>query len=509
MIKKPNNEGLYRIDYLVTLIPLVIILVLFGVFVAFPSRSNTLVESIRFFFTDTLGIYYLILGILLFSLSIYLAFSKYGQIVLGDKNEKPQYSFFQWGAMMFCAGLAADILFYSLCEWLMYITEPHVIGMGKNPYLTSSAYSLFHWGPMPWCFYLCLAVAFGFMIHVRNRNTQKFSESLRPLIGDNVDKIAGKAVDIFAIFALIAGCATTFCIATPLLTASLNNLFGIPDNKITTIVILCLVCATYTTSLLNGLKGINFLSKFCIFIYLGLIAFILLFSGQISFIIQNSAKAIGLFIKNFIYMSTYIDFSRKDSFAQTWTCFFWAYWMVWCIAAPFFIGMISKGRTVKQTILGGYLFGLSSTYIGFLIIGNWTMALDVNKILDVQKIYSDSGSLYSTIIACMNTLPVSIIPNMILIISMMAFYATSFDSISLVASYYSYKNITSDVSPSIKIKLFWAILLILLPIALLFSESGMTNIQGISIIGAFPIGIIMILIMISFIKDARAYINGK
>ena len=328
-------------------------------------------------------------------------------------------------------------------------------------------------------------------------------------LGKNVDGIAGRAVDIFAVFALIAGCATTFCVATPLLTASLNNLFGIPDNKLTTIILLCFVCAIYTTSLFNGLKGINILSKLCIFIYLGFIIYVFLFSGQIGFILKNSVNAIGLFVKNFAYMSLYTDPTRETSFPQTWTCFYWAYWMVWCIAAPFFIGIISRGRSIKQTILGGYLFGLSSTYIGFLIIGNWTMGLDFNKIVDVVGIYNANENLYETIMACMNNLPLSIIPNIILIISMIAFYATSFDSISLVASYYSYKNITSDITPGAKIKLFWAILLILLPIALLFSESGMSNIQGISIIGAFPIGIIMILIMISFFKDANNYLNGK
>lgn len=509
MLEKSENQKQYKIDYFVTIAPLCIILGLFIVFVLFPEKSNNIIESLRFFFTDTIGIYYLVFGVALFLLSLFIAFSKYGKIILGKPDEKPKYTFFQWGAMMFCAGLAADILFYSLCEWVMYITDPHVIRMSDNPYAMSSAYSLFHWGPMPWCFYLCLAVAFGFMIHVRNRNTQKFSESLRPLLGGKVDGIPGKAVDIFAIFALIAGCATTFCVATPLLTASLHNLFGIPDNKLTTIIILCLVCAIYTTSLFNGLKGINILSKLCIFIYLSFIAYVLIFSGQISFIIKNSVNAIGLFIKNFAYMSLYTDPTRETSFPQTWTCFYWAYWMVWCIAAPFFIGIISRGRSIKQTILGGYLFGLASTYIGFLVIGNWTMGLNINNIVDVLGIYSKNENLYETIMACMNALPLSVLPNIILIISMIAFYATSYDSISLVASYYSYKNITSDITPGTKIKLFWAILLILLPIALLFSESGMSNIQGISIIGAFPIGIIMILIMISFFKDAKNYLNGN
>ena len=120
--------------------------------------------------------YYLLVGLGFFGCSLYLAFSKYGRIKLGDL-EKPQYSNFRWGSMMFTAGLAADILFYSCCEWMLYAAEPHIADMG-NIQDWASTYPLFHWGPIPWGFYLVLAVAFGFMIHVRKRNKQKYSEAV-------------------------------------------------------------------------------------------------------------------------------------------------------------------------------------------------------------------------------------------------------------------------------------------------------------------------------------------
>ena len=123
-------------------------------------------------------------------LSLYIAFSRYGTIRLGD-CEKPAYSNFQWGSMMFTSGLAADILFYSLCEWILYANEPHISDMGSIQDWAST-YPLFHWGPIPWAFYLVLAVAFGFMLHVRKRTKQKYSEACRPLLGKKTDGIAGK-----------------------------------------------------------------------------------------------------------------------------------------------------------------------------------------------------------------------------------------------------------------------------------------------------------------------------
>ena len=125
---------------------------------------------------------------------------------------------------MFTSGLAADILFYSLCEWMLYAAEPHIAELGSMQDWAST-FPLFHWGPIPWCFYLVLAVAFGFMLHVRKRTKQKYSEACRPLLGNRVDGFAGRLIDLFAVFALLAGTATTFSLATPLLSLALSEVF--------------------------------------------------------------------------------------------------------------------------------------------------------------------------------------------------------------------------------------------------------------------------------------------
>ena len=167
-----------QLDWITTIIPFICILLLCIVFVAAPESSSQAIASIRFFLGDELGSYYLIIGLGMFLCSLYIAFSRYGSIRLGNL-EKPEYTPFQWGSMMFTAGLAADILFYSLCEWILYAGEPRITDMGSVQDW-SSTYPLFHWGPIPWSFYMVLAVAFGFMIHVRRRNKQKYSEACRP-----------------------------------------------------------------------------------------------------------------------------------------------------------------------------------------------------------------------------------------------------------------------------------------------------------------------------------------
>lgn len=206
-------------------------------------------------------------------------------------------------------------------------------------------------------------------------------------------------------------------------------------------------------------------------------------------------------------LSTYSDPLRTTNFAQDWTIYYWAYWMVWCVAAPFFIGNISRGRTVKQVICGGYIFGVGSTIVSFVVLGNYGMGLQTKGITDFLTQYEATGDLYGLIIDIINTMPAAPVILVIVMLTMIAFYATSFDSIAYTAACYSYKKLEDGEQPHKLIELMWCILLIILPIALVFSESSMSNIQSVSIISAFPIAFVMIMMIAGFIKDAKKYMD--
>lgn len=511
MNRKPtqSKETGNQIDWMITLVPLLIIVALCILFFCFPQRSNEVVSQIRFFLGDTFGTYYLAIGLGVFLLSIYIAFSKYGDIVLGGQEEKPKYSFFTWGSMMFTAGLAADILFYSFSEWILYATDPHIEELGSIQDW-ASVYPVFHWSLIPWGFYLVLAVAFGFMLHVRKRDRQKYSEACRPILGKYTDGILGRLIDLLAVFALLAGTATTFSLATPLMADVINELFHASiDSTLLTIVILIATCIVYTYSLLHGFKGISILAKSCVYLFFALLAFVLLFGGEARYIIETGFSSLGRMVQNFFELATYTDPQRTTSFPQNWTIFYWAYWMVWCVAAPFFIGNISRGRTVRQTILGGYVFGVGSTVISFIILGNYSMGRQLSGAADFISIYQNDGDLYGAIIAIIRTLPCAPLVLVLLLVTMIAFYATSFDSIALIGSCYSYHRLGENEMPHRLVQLMWCILLILLPIALVFSDSSMSNLQSVSIIAAFPIALVIVLISASFIKDAGKFLKEK
>lgn len=508
MKNNPTRER-GKIDWMITLLPLGIIVALSVLFFFLPEQSSAMLSQIRFVFGDTFGVYYLIIGLGFLLVSIFIACSKYGNIVLGGQDEKPKYSFFAWGSMMFTCGLAADILFYSFSEWVLYATDPHLAEMGSMQDW-AGVFPIFHWSLIPWAFYLVLAVAFGFMLHVRKQSRQKYSEACRPILGKHTDGIAGRIIDLLAVFALLAGTATTFSLATPLMASIINELFHVQlDRTLVTIVILIITCVVYTYSLLHGFKGISILAKACIYMFFSLLAFVLLFGGKAQYIIETGFSSLGRMLQNFLELSTFSDPERTTSFPQNWTIYYWAYWMVWCVAAPFFIGSISRGRTVRQTILGGYVFGVGSTIVSFIVLGNYSMGLQVSGAADFIAIYQQNGDLYDMIVAVIRTLPCAPLVLALVLITMVAFYATSFDSIALTASCYSYHRLGEDEAPHKMIQLMWCILLIVLPIALIFAENSMYSLQSVSIIAAFPIGFIMILIVASFLKDGKKLLNKE
>lgn len=508
-MNRRQNRKREEIDWIITLTPLGIVVTLCLIFFFMPEQSNHVLSQIRFFFGDTFGVYYLAIGLGIFLLSLFIAGSKYGNIVLGKPDEKPQYSFFAWGSMMFTCGLAADILFYSLSEWVLYATDPHLAEMGSIQEW-AGVYPLFHWSFIPWGFYLVLAAAFGFMLHVRKRDRQKYSEACRPILGKHTDGLAGRLIDLLAVFALLAGTATTFSVATPLMASIIGDLFHIEISRtVINIIILVITCFVYTYSLLHGFKGISLLAKSCIYLFYGLLVFVLLFSGETRYIVETGFSSLGKMMQNFMDLSTFTDPVRSTNFPQNWTIYYWAYWMVWCVAAPFFIGSISRGRTVRQTILGGYGFGVGSTLASFIVLGNYSLGMQVSGAADFIAQYNETGDLYTLIVSILRTMPCAPLVMVVVLVTMIAFYATSFDSIALTASCYSYRKLEEGEQPHKLIQLMWCILLILLPITLLFAESSMNNLQSVSIVAAFPIGAVIILIVVSFMKDAGKYLDEK
>lgn len=499
-MKEQKKELSRRLDWWSILIPMLVVVSMCVLFMLFPGQSAFLLQTIRGFLGDECGLYYALLGLGIFACTMHMAFSKYGKIKLG-REEKPQYSSFAWGTMIFTSTMAADILFYSLCEWALYANEAHIEEMGGIQ-AWAPVYPLFHWGPIAWSFYIALAVAFGYMLHVRGCKKQKFSEACRPILGNKVDGIWGKLIDLIAIFALIAGTATTFSLATPLLSSALCRVFGFAGGTGLTILILLLIAAVYTLTVWFGMKGVSKLASGCTWLFLALLLYVLLAGKETGYILETGFSSLGSMIQNFLGLATWMDPLRENDFPQNWTIYYWAYWMVWCVATPFFIGMISKGRTVKNTVLGAYGWGLAGTFTSFIVLGNYGLAQQMKHGIDISGFIAGGGEYAEAILRIFETLPLPKLGMLLLCVTMIAFYSTTFDSITMVVSSYSYKELESGEEPDKRVRTFWAVMFILFPIALIFAENSMYSLQSVSIIAAFPIGVVILMIVAGFYRDA-------
>jgi len=496
-------------DISILLFPLCIIAFLAALIFVFPERAQFVIGELNNFFVNRLGAFYIITGLFVLLCSIVIAGSKYGKIKLGSL-EQPKYSGFKWGSMIFTSTMAADILYWSLIEWGYYYSANPAgavdLSVAQRQQIAST-YPLFHWGPIPWAFYILPATAYAYMFYVRKSQRQTLSEACRPILKDKIDKGWGKVIDVVSVVGFLGGTATTFALATPLMTNALNRLLGMSADKSITIAILLVNGFIFTMAVLFGMKAISYLALACVAIFTTLLAYVF-FLGPSRFIIESGVSGLGNMVQNFIGMSTWTDPLRVtgdsiSGFPQQWTIFYWAYWIAWFVATPFFIAKISEGRTIRQMISGAFFYGIAGTFTSFIVFGNYGLYQQVTGKVDAAAMLNDGVAPSEVILKLLEQLPGHNIVFVILVVAMIAFYASTFDAITLVVAGFCQKSIKPDEYPSKRLRAFWAGVFIILPIALIWSESTLTMLQTVSIIAAFPLAIIMLIIIFGFFKELK------
>lgn len=509
---KSKNKN---IEWHIVILPLLIITILAGLIFAFPDQSANTIEYLRNFFVNKLGFCYTLLGLFILGAALILAFSKYGNIQLG-KMERPLYSNLKWGAMIFTSTMAADILYWSLIEWVYYY-DANPQGLPEYTIIQqqqwSSTYPLFHWGPIPWAFYILPAVAYAYRFFVKKKPKESLAHACEPLLGNKINKLPGKIIDIFSVVGLLAGTATTFSLATPLLSKAVAEVFHIEYSNTISVLILIFIAVVFTVAVLYGMKAISHLATACVILFFALLAIFLIFGPKI-YIIESGISGIGNMLQNFLSMSTWTDPLRAtgdgiQGFPQNWTIFYWAYWIAWFVATPFFIAKISKGRTIRQTILGALGFGMAGTFTSFITFGNFGLFQQTSGKLDVVSMVQNNTAPADIILQVFGQLPIKNVALIVLVLAMVAFYASTFDAITLVMAGFCTKNLKEDEMPSKKLRCYWSFIFLILPIALIWAESTLSALQTFSIIAAFPLGIVMLLIVFSFFKELKQHKEAK
>ena len=490
-----------KYDFWVILVPLVILVAIGTVMMLNPEGSFNFIELMKNTIVDKLGGYYLLLGVVSVGILIWLVFSKNKDIKLGNLD-KPKYSTFSWGALIYTSTMAADILFYAFHEWIYYYQSSALIADGSTKAAVELAYSypLFHWGVTPWSFYILPAVAYAYFMFVKKKNVNKMSDAITL----SRNPILIKLVDVISIVSILISVSVTLTISTPLIPACIADLFGIEMSPMLSIGILCIIAVMFIVAVLFNMKGIEKLAHFNVFGYLILfVIFIFSFNGL--FIFESGISGIGYNIQNFVKMSFSVDPARLNGgFVQDYTTFYWAFWIAWAVATPIFIAQISEGRTIKQTILGGMGCGLLGTLTSIIIFGNFSLGNQVAGRIDAVAMMEAGESIESIIITSFKTLPyISVVVLIIVAVVMMIENASTLDAIILITSQASYRNSLDQENPSKSMKIFWSVLFIALPAVFIFNESKLSAMQTLLVVMGFPMSFILIAVVVSFLRSLK------
>lgn len=472
--------------------------------IVFPEQGKEIVLSINDVVTQKLGILFLTVGLFLLLFLLFIGVSRYGDIKLGDKGETPEFKTGSWAAMLFTSGIGTGILYWGVIEWAYYYQSPPFgIEAGTEEAVRwASTYGFFHWGPIAWAMFAIPALPIGYMFFVRKTNVFKISEACRPVLGKHTDGFVGRMVDILFMFGLLGGGGTGLALSAPIISAGLNHLIGVPDNIVSKSIILVICTLIFGLSAYSGLqKGIKVLSDINLWLAFALLLFILIV-GPTTFMTESTITSLGRMMDNFFSMSTWaepfnnLSLFERTGFPEGWTVFYWAWWIVYAPFVGLFIARISKGRTIRQLVFGTVLFGSLGTILFFGILGNYSMYLELSGQYPVVDILNEQGAP-AAIIGTLSELPIATFAIIIFVLLATIFLSTTYDSGSYVIASVVQKRVEGE--PLRWNRLFWALALSVLPMIFMYL-GGLKTLQTISIIGGFPLLIILPLLGWSFLK---------
>lgn len=466
-----------------------------------PVTAGIMLGRIYSLLTDKIGWLFSIFGLACFIFLVWLSVSKYGKIRLGKPGEKPQFSRFSWVAMLFCTGMGSTLVYWSIVEPIQYYAGPpfglEVGSVSAIEY--AAAYGSFHWGLVPWALLTVPVVPIAYYFYVRRKPQLSLSSSLEGQWGGRIGKKACAVIDILVIFATVANCCTCLGVETPTISSLLNMNYGTPDTLGMQIGIVAIFICIFSLSSFLGLeKGIKKLSSINIYLVLALMIAIL-FLGPTSFIMNTFTNDLSIMFNDFFRMSLYTDPFGGSGWPQGWTIYYWAWWLC---ATPFtalFIAQISKGRTIRETALGGVIWGTLGDFIAFGILGGSAIYAQVYDGMDLVSIYETAGG--PTVVATLiSSLPLGMLLIPLTIVSMIIFSSTTYDSCAFVLSSLTYRGKdVNDESPR-WMRLAWSSV-VGFAAATLLVVGGLEPLQSFSIITAIPILVICVLVVAFFMKD--------
>tara|TARA_X000000368_G_scaffold66118_1_gene47277 strand:- start:298 stop:1788 length:1491 start_codon:yes stop_codon:yes gene_type:complete len=484
-------------------------IILISIITSIVSLNSDISES---FFLDLQASLSMYLGWMIIILAngfvvfaIYLIFTKYKDIRLGGPNAKPSYSYINWIAMLFSAGLGIGLLFYGVAEPIMHLNSYPGMIEGNTSYNAGKAIGLanLHWGLHGWAIYSLLGLCFAFASYNKNLPF-RVSSLLGPKVSEN--RPLAISIDIIAILTTVLGVTTSLGLGTIQISSGLSYVFSIPETFLNKIIIIILITLIGLTSVSLGLdKGIKRLSQVNMILATSLMGFIFIF-GPTVFILNALIQNFGSYLNTLIESATWTEVYDTTSWQDGWTLFFYTWWFAWAPFVSLFIARISYGRSIKEFIIGVLFVPSLIVFLWMGIFGNAAIYQVINETSQLNEIVSNNYTV--ALFALFDVYPIAKAVSILALIIIVTFFVTSSDSGALVASMLSSKKHVGihDDSP-IMSRVTWAILLGIIAAVLLY-KGGLTALQTSVVICGVPFSIIVVFACRQFYKSLESELEN-
>lgn len=457
----------------------------------FDNLLNSISTNAGWFFTLAMTL------ILLFV--VYIMFSRYGDIRLGGEDAEPDFSTTSWFAMLFSAGMGIGLLFYGVAEPMFhFINPPMPVENQVEAAHQAMAFTFMHWGLHSWAVYALIGLALAFFSFNKGQPLS-IRTIFYPLLGDRINGAWGTLIDILATVATLFGVATSLGFGVQQINAGLSHLFGINQSVIVQMILIVIITSIATVSVVRGLDaGVKKLSEINIRLAMLLLLFVLI-CGPTMFILNGFAENIGYYMQKLLVISTWNETFENTNWQNSWTVFYWAWWIAWSPFVGMFIARVSRGRTIREFLMGVLCVPTIVTFLWMTVFGN--TALYIEMFGDGSFAQAVTENVPLSLFLLLEKLPFNAVTSILGVLVVVSFFVTSSDSGSMVIDIITAGG---NPDPPIPQRLFWAILEGVVAAALLVS-GGLSALQSAVIATGLPFGIVLLVLCFSLKKGLNEY----
>src|ERR687894_791550 len=449
------------------------------------------------FITRNLGWAYMLITSFFLVFVIFLACSRYGKIKLGGPDDKPEFSNFAWFAMLFQAGMGIGLVFWGVAEPVWHYGDPPLgLAAPRTPAAADLAMStaFFHWTLHPWAMYATIGIAVGYFSYRKGMTNLQISMVFRPLIGDRVNGPLGKTIDVIAILATLFGVAVSLGLGTLQIAAGLNTVFGVPSTITVLLIIIAATAIAYMLSASTPLdKGINLLSQASMYVAAVLLVYFIIVGPTI---LQLNAftQEIGVYLANLVPQSFRLAAfdPGEQAWLGSWTIFFWATWIAWGPYVGAFIARVSRGRTIREFVVGVLIGPSVFSMIWFSVFGAAGIRLDNQTNGRLGDAVANDGAAIA-LFEFLGQYPLALLTSLVALFLVFIFFVAGADAGTIVLGSMSAGGV---LNPKTSIKLTWGVIMAALAVALLLAGGGgpdaLSGLTNGAILAATPFGILMV-----------------